>query len=85
MREIGRIAEQRGVVIESREVQRTAAVRCSPRLQSLLSDAVTRTGVDPHHLPSGAGHDFELDVRKSTQPKSSGKVDFNDRYGKIFL
>ena len=57
MREIGRIAEKRGVVIESREVQRTAAVRCSPRLQSLLSDAVTRAGVDPRHLPSGAGHD----------------------------
>ena len=57
MREIGRIAEQRGVVIESREVQRTAAVRCSPRLQSLLSDAVTRAGVEPRHLPSGAGHD----------------------------
>ena len=35
----------------------TAAVRCSPRLQSLLSDAVTRAGVDPRHLPSGAGHD----------------------------
>jgi beta-ureidopropionase / N-carbamoyl-L-amino-acid hydrolase len=57
MREIGRIAEHRGVVIESKEVQRTAAVRCSPRLQSLLSDAVTRAGVDPRHLPSGAGHD----------------------------
>src|SRR6187402_3154326 len=35
------------------------AGKCSgpPRLQSLLSDAVTRAGVDPRHLPSGAGHD----------------------------
>ena len=57
MREIGRIAQKRGVIIDSREVQRTAAVRCSPRLQSLLSDAVTQAGVDPRHLPSGAGHD----------------------------
>ena len=33
--------------------------RCAVRrgLQSLLSDAVTRAGVDPRHLPSGAGHD----------------------------
>jgi len=38
-------------------VQRTAAVRCSPRLESLLADAVTRAGVKPRHLPSGAGHD----------------------------
>jgi acetylornithine deacetylase/succinyl-diaminopimelate desuccinylase-like protein len=57
MREIGRIAEKRGVIIESREVQRTAAVRCSPRLQSVLADAVARAGVKPCYLPSGAGHD----------------------------
>ena len=57
MREIGRIAEKRGVIIESREGQRTAAVRCSPRLQSVLADAVARAGIKPRHLPSGAGHD----------------------------
>ena len=57
MREIGRIAEKRGVIIESKEVQRTAAVRCSPRLQSVLADAVARAGVKPRYLPSGAGHD----------------------------
>jgi hydantoinase/carbamoylase family amidase len=57
MTEIGRIAEKRGVIIESREVQRTAAVRCSPRLQSLLAEAVTRAGAKPRYLPSGAGHD----------------------------
>jgi allantoate deiminase/N-carbamoyl-L-amino-acid hydrolase len=55
--EIGRIAARRGVAIESREVQRTAAVACSPRLQSLLADAVARAGVGPRHLASGAGHD----------------------------
>jgi hydantoinase/carbamoylase family amidase len=55
--EMGRIAARRGVRIESREVQRTAAVRCSPRLQSVLADAVARAGVTPRHLPSGAGHD----------------------------
>ena len=55
--EIARIAARRGVIIESTEVQRTAVVRCSPRLQSLLADAVTRAGMTPRHLPSGAGHD----------------------------
>jgi hydantoinase/carbamoylase family amidase len=57
MTEMGRIAAKRGVIIESREVQRTAAVRCSPRLQSLLAEAVTRAGAKPRYLPSGAGHD----------------------------
>jgi beta-ureidopropionase / N-carbamoyl-L-amino-acid hydrolase len=57
MAELGRIAEKRGVAIESREVQRTSAVACSPRLQSLLADAVARAGVKPRYLPSGAGHD----------------------------
>ena len=57
MTEIGRIAAKRGVIIERKEVQRTAAVRCSPRLQSLLADAVARAGAKPRYLPSGAGHD----------------------------
>jgi hydantoinase/carbamoylase family amidase len=57
MAEIGRIAAHRGVAIESKEVQRTAAVRCSPRLQSLLGEAVAHVGIEPRHLPSGAGHD----------------------------
>src|SRR6516162_6670886 len=55
--EMARIAARRGVKIESREVQRTATVPCSPRLQSLLSDAVTRAGLSPREFPSGAGHD----------------------------
>jgi N-carbamoyl-L-amino-acid hydrolase len=57
MAEIGCIAARRGVRIDTKEVQRTAAVRCSPRLQSLLADAVARAGVTPRELPSGAGHD----------------------------
>ena len=57
MVEIGRIAARRGVSFDCREVQRTAAVRCSSHLQSVLSDALTRVGVRPRQLPSGAGHD----------------------------
>src|SRR5262249_60190347 len=50
MAEIGRIAARRGVSLDCREVQRTAAVRCSRRLQSVLSDAVTRAGRAPRQL-----------------------------------
>jgi allantoate deiminase/N-carbamoyl-L-amino-acid hydrolase len=57
MAEIARIAAKRGVSIETKEVQRTAAVGCSPRLQSLLADAVAHAGVKPRYLASGAGHD----------------------------
>jgi hydantoinase/carbamoylase family amidase len=57
MAEIARIAARRGVRIDTQEVQRTAAVRCSPRLRSLLADAVKDAGMKPRHLPSGAGHD----------------------------
>jgi beta-ureidopropionase / N-carbamoyl-L-amino-acid hydrolase len=57
MAEIDRIAARRGVSFDCREVQRTAAVRCSSHLQSVLSDALTRVGVRPRQLPSGAGHD----------------------------
>jgi allantoate deiminase/N-carbamoyl-L-amino-acid hydrolase len=57
MAEMLRIADRRGVRIDSKEVQRTAAVACSSRLQALLADAVSRAGVKPRYLPSGAGHD----------------------------
>ena len=57
MAEIARIGERRGVAIESREVQRTAAVPCSTRLKSLLAGAVTRAGIAARELASGAGHD----------------------------
>jgi hydantoinase/carbamoylase family amidase len=57
MAEIGRIAARRGVSFDCKEVQRAGAVRCSPRLQSVLADAVARAGVKPRYLPSGAGHD----------------------------
>lgn len=55
--EIERIGRRRGVGIETSEIQRTPAVACSPRMQQRLADAVTRAGIRPLHLPSGAGHD----------------------------
>jgi N-carbamoyl-L-amino-acid hydrolase len=62
MAEIACIAARRGVRIETKEVQRTAAVHCSPRLQSLLAEAIKDAGVKPRHLPSGAGHDAMMFV-----------------------
>lgn len=57
MAEIERVAQRRGVTIESREVQCTPAVRCSARLQEVLAAAVRRNGLVPRYLASGAGHD----------------------------
>jgi allantoate deiminase/N-carbamoyl-L-amino-acid hydrolase len=55
--EIDAIARRRGVSIETTEVQRTPAVPCSPAMQSRIAEAVTRAGIRPYRLPSGAGHD----------------------------
>ncbi len=55
--EIEQIRIRRGVAIEAAEIQRTPVVSCSPRLQRLLADGISRAGVRPHYLPSGAGHD----------------------------
>jgi hydantoinase/carbamoylase family amidase len=55
--EIDAIAKRRGVTVEINEMQRMGAVACSARVQSLFADAITRAGVTPRFLPSGAGHD----------------------------
>ena len=55
--EIKRIAERRGVAIEVKEIARGHNVPCSPRIQRLLAEAITRAGIAVRSLPSGAGHD----------------------------
>jgi beta-ureidopropionase / N-carbamoyl-L-amino-acid hydrolase len=55
--EIARIAARRNIRAETKEILRMASVRCSPRLQELLSDAIARAGIKPYRLASGAGHD----------------------------
>jgi hydantoinase/carbamoylase family amidase len=55
--EIARIAARRGVTADVVELSRTPAISCSPRLQALMAQALARAGVEPFHLPSGAGHD----------------------------
>ena len=55
--EIDRIATRRRVTVDIRELVRTPAVACAPRLQSALAGAIARAGLKPFHLVSGAGHD----------------------------
>jgi N-carbamoyl-L-amino-acid hydrolase len=55
--EIKRIGEERGVAIEVKDVSRGDNVPCSPRIQRLLAEAITRAGAKVRSLPSGAGHD----------------------------
>jgi allantoate deiminase/N-carbamoyl-L-amino-acid hydrolase len=54
---IAQIGQSRGVTIAITELQRTAAVPCSPLLQRLLADALEKASLGVRVLPSGAGHD----------------------------
>lgn len=55
--EIDRICKRRGIAIEATEIQRTPTVACSQPMQERLAGAVSRAGIPPHYLASGAGHD----------------------------
>jgi allantoate deiminase len=53
----GDIADRRGVSVESDPVAESKSVPCSPRLASLLTQAVQDAGHPAMALGSGAGHD----------------------------
>lgn len=55
--EMNRIAQRRGVGIETRELLRTPAVPCATHLQNMLAESTERAGIRARYLPSGAGHD----------------------------
>ena len=57
---IEQIAESRGVKAEIIEIGRHGAVRCAPPMQSAIAAAVSRAGIEPFHLVSGAGHDAAM-------------------------
>jgi hydantoinase/carbamoylase family amidase len=57
---IGRITERRGVTAAITEIGRHGAVPCAAPMQSALAAAVARAGLEPFHLPSGAGHDAAM-------------------------
>ena len=54
---IEEIVRRRGVTITSRELSRTPAVACSPRLRASLAQAIEGAGLRAFALDSGAGHD----------------------------
>lgn len=51
------IAKSRHITLAISQVSDNAAVACSPRLVSLLSESVADAGHPVFQLPSGAGHD----------------------------
>jgi len=56
-RRAGEIAAARGVECDWGTLHEQAAVRCDPGLTGRMWQAVQDVGVEPHALPSGAGHD----------------------------
>ena len=51
------LARRRKLGVEIRPVSENAAVRCGPRIVSLLTEAVRDSKQQPFELTSGAGHD----------------------------
>jgi len=51
------LARRRKLAVEIRSLSENAAVRCEPRLVSLLTQAVKNSKQQPLELTSGAGHD----------------------------
>jgi beta-ureidopropionase / N-carbamoyl-L-amino-acid hydrolase len=57
---IKRIAERRGVTANVKEIARQAAVPCAKGFQSSFAKAISKTGIEPFYLVSGAGHDAAM-------------------------
>jgi hydantoinase/carbamoylase family amidase len=55
--EIDRIAVRRGVSVDIREIGRSPALACAPRIAAAFEQAIGRAGLRPFRLVSGAGHD----------------------------
>jgi allantoate deiminase/N-carbamoyl-L-amino-acid hydrolase len=53
------ITRRRGVTASIAEIARHPAVPCAPAMQAAFAAAITRAGIAPFHLASGAGHDAE--------------------------
>jgi allantoate deiminase len=51
------IAARRGVTVEPQASYDEPAAACAPALMDALAEGVTRLGLTPLRLPSGAGHD----------------------------
>jgi N-carbamoyl-L-amino-acid hydrolase len=59
MAAIEEIAGRRRVTASIKELARHRATPCAPAMQSAFAEAITKAGIAPFYLPSGAGHDAE--------------------------
>lgn len=55
--QLNKIAEQNQVSINWKQTHSASAVACDEKLKTMLSEAVTQSGISPLILLSGAGHD----------------------------
>lgn len=54
---LGKIAQKRKVTLDWEMTHDANAVACDPRMQHILSGAISDAGFRPTSMPSGAGHD----------------------------
>ena len=59
MAAIEEIAGRRRVTASIKELARHRATPCAPAMQSAFAQAISKAGIEPFYLPSGAGHDAE--------------------------
>jgi beta-ureidopropionase / N-carbamoyl-L-amino-acid hydrolase len=59
MAAIEEIAGRRRVAASIKELARHRATPCAPAMQSAFAQAISKAGITPFYLPSGAGHDAE--------------------------
>jgi N-carbamoyl-L-amino-acid hydrolase len=57
---VQQITRRRRVTANIRELARHRAAPCAAPMQSAIAGAITRAGIKPFFLPSGAGHDAEM-------------------------
>ena len=60
MTAIETITRRRRVTATVKELSRHRAAPCAAQMQSAFAQAITRSGIEPFYLPSGAGHDAEM-------------------------
>ena len=60
---LAELAKDEGVTVSSRTLARFEPVTFDDRVVTVIDDVSTSFGVEPHRLPSGAGHDAQMFAR----------------------
>jgi allantoate deiminase len=58
------IAKRRGLSVSDNTLLNQQAVRMDPILMNEIEEAIRKTGCEPHHMVSGAGHDAMILAEK---------------------